>query len=551
MMTTSRTRVVAVCLALATWSCQAAPTATDDDPAPPAASTDGTIVPEPASVPRLTNAQHRRALEALFGAPLPTIGLEADSHPHLLARIGASTSTLSERGVEQLEQTSVAVAEAVFADTARAEALVGCSPSAVDDPCIATFLASFGRQAFRRPLSDEELELWSTLVEATAGGDPWRGLTSTVASMLQSPAFAYRLEVGHADDDSPSGWAFSDHEIASRLAFLLWDAPPDDALLDAAEAGELRTREGRLQHARRLLADDRARDAVLGLFDQILDLDALDDIQRDPETYPTFSPTLAAAMRAEVRFLVEDVVFDRRDDVRTLFSTQRTFVNSTLAEHYGIEAPDADPISFTAARHPEGSGRAGVLTSAAVLTLTSHEDQTSPTRRGAFLQNRILCGDVPPPPANVNTELAPPSETGDATLREILAEHRTNPSCSSCHDMMDPPGFLFEGFDVLGRARDVDDRGHPVDASGDLDGHPMNGAADLGAWLATDDRVSACMVRHAWRFAQSRLETDAEAPVLEELVERFDAGDHRLDALLLAIVAHPSTWTPAPPAEVP
>src|SRR5690606_2768197 len=170
---------------------------------------------------------------------------------------------------------------------ARREALVGCVPAAPADDCVQGFLASFGRRAYRRPLTADEQARWTMIAGQLAEGDPWRGLQSAVAGVLQSPHFLYRVELGETDPADPTRLRFTGWEMATRLSFLLWNGPPDDPLLDAAEHGDLYTEAGLVAEAERLLADPRARLALQDFFAQYLDLARLDHVSRDPARWPT------------------------------------------------------------------------------------------------------------------------------------------------------------------------------------------------------------------------------------------------------------------------
>lgn len=407
------------------------------------------------------------------------------------------------------------------------------------------FLELFGRRAFRRALSPSELAAWVELSSALSGGDPWIGVAAAVSGMLQAPGFVYRVELGEPDPDDPARLRYTGYEMASRLAFVLWNGPPDDALLDAAERGDLDDAAGVEAEASRLLDDPRARVAIMEFFDQYLDLGRLEGVSRDAELYPDFTSDLADAMRVEAQLLVDDLVFRRDTDVRKLFSTRNTFVNADLAELYGVEADGASAIAFVPVELPADGPRAGLLTLGAFLTMNAHEATTSPTLRGKYLRERVLCKEVPPPPPDVNTEIEQNPEE-PSTLREVLDQHRTNPACAGCHSLLDPPGYLFENFDATGRYR-TEDNGYPVDASGELDGEPLANARELAEVLADDERVGQCMTKQLFRHALGRLDTEGEAPALTQIHERFAESGFRFRGLLLALVTSDSFRFVAPP----
>ncbi|MDQ3034624.1 MAG: DUF1592 domain-containing protein [Myxococcota bacterium] len=517
----------------------------DGGPARPRDSIGLRFEPAPAVFPRLTGPQYRASLEALFGADLPPTPVERDTNPYLFYTIGATSTSLSEVGAQQYEENAHRVASFALADPARRDALVGCTPSEPGDACTRSFVARIGRSLFRRPLEDVELERWTAVARELAEGDAWQGIRFALAGLLQSPSFLYRVELGAPDPESPGRLRYDGYEIASRLAFLLWNAAPDAALLDAAERGALRTEAGVYEQATRLLEDPRARRATAQFFAQYLDLGRLDGLDRDPALYPFATPTLARSLRTEIELLVDDVVFRRDADFREIFRTRRTFVNAELAALYEVEAEGATPITFVPVELPESGPRAGILTLGAFLAMNAHPTETSPTLRGKYVRERVLCELVAPPPDDVELVIAT-DPTMPRTLRERLEIHRTNPACAACHASIDPPGFLFEGFDSSGAAR-ATDHGYPVDTSGELDGTPLRDGRDLGEVLARDPRVSSCVVRQLWRHANGRLETDGEEAALIALDHAFSRSGYRFRELLLELATSDHFHSAAPP----
>ena len=498
----------------------------------------GPFVPGQQVLPRLTQRQYRNTVTDLFGAPLPNVELEADTNPYLFVSIGAASTSLSELGTQLYEEAAETLTQTVWADTARRDALIGCVPAAAGDACAQDFLASFGRRAFRRPLSGEELMRWTAVSTELADGDPYEGLRLATAGMLQSPYFLYRVELGEEDPDDPTRLRYTGYELASRLSFLLWDSIPDEELMAAAEDGALLDPDGLEQQARRMMANARTRLSVQSFFAQYFDLARLDGVHRDEALYPDFTPTMAQSMRTEVELLVEDLVYRQDADIRQLFSTRKTFVNTELAALYGIDAPEgASEIAFAPVDLPADGPRAGMLTLGAFLAMNAHETETSPTLRGKYLRERVLCMEVPAPPDDADTNVPDPSEGG--TLRERLEQHRVDPACASCHAFVDPPGFLFENFDSSGAFRTTDN-GFPVDASGELDGVQLSNARELADVLADNPFVAPCVVKQLFRHTNGRLETDGEEPALEDLTARFDERGHRFSELLVELVRHDS-----------
>jgi hypothetical protein len=501
-----------------------------------------TYAPGPAVLPRLTAEQYHASLEDLFGAGLPRLTLEPDTNPYLFFNVGAASTTLSEVGAQRYDESAHAIAAAVVDDPARRARFMGCEPASPGDRCVRATLGHLGMMLYRRPLSDEEAERWIAIATDLAEGNALVGLRYALAGMLQAPSFLYRIEVGAPEvvPGHPDWRRYSDLEMASRMAFLLWNAGPDEELIEAALAGQLSTPDEIHAQATRMLEDPRARRAVQAFFAQYFDLGRLDHVgDRDPARYPQFTPTLTASMRTEVELLVDDVIFNRDADVREILRTRRTFVNADLAalydlDAYGVDAEGATAITFVPVELPDDGPRAGLLTLGAFLAMNAHPTETSPTLRGKYVRERLLCDLVPPPPDDVPTTIPEPGAT-PRTLRERLELHRSRPDCASCHDVIDPPGYLFEGFDSIGATR-AEDHGIPVDTSGGLDGMPLSDGRDLGELLSTDPRVSLCITRQLFRHATGRLETELEDVAIRALAQDFIAGGSRFLDLLLSLV---------------
>jgi Protein of unknown function (DUF1588)/Protein of unknown function (DUF1592)/Protein of unknown function (DUF1585) len=349
--------------------------------------------------------------------------------------------------------------------------------------------------------------------------------------MLQSPNFLYRVEVGEPDTEHPGWLRYSAYEMASRLSFLLRNTIPDSELFAAAARGDLITRDGILQQANRLLqAAGPTKDMVAQLFTEYLDLPLLAEVAFPADIDP--KKTLAASMQGEVLSVVDRVALAEQGDLRGLFATRTTAIDADLAKLYGLPAPSGVGLQRT--ELPANGPRAGLLTTGGLLALNNKPYRTAPTQRGLFVRKRILCSEVPPPPANI-----PPINDSVAmakTFRETLAAHRANPACSGCHTLMDPIGLGMEDFDRYGRYRTTEDNGLPIDDEGDLDGTTFHGAHELGQLLAADARVPGCLVKQLYRYASARLETPQEQIVLDRINEAFAQGGYALKPLIIALV---------------
>lgn len=503
--------------------------------APVADAEPPTIEPAPARLRRLTRDQYLRTVADLFGPEVVVVGpLEPDTALDGLLAVGAASVTISPRGVELYEDAAFAIAEQVVADPGPAR--LTCVPLDVFDvACTREALRNLGRRVWRRPLTDEELArlVGITVRAQVALGDPGQGLAFGIAALLQAPDFLFRVEAGEA---APDGARYSDFEMASRLAYFLWNTTPDDTLLDAAAAGRLTDDAALRQVVLEMIADPRARQGVRAFFSDYLGLAALDHIIKDPQIFTRFSPDLGAMAREETLRTIELLVFDERADFRALLTGRKTVVNRKLAALYGIEAPAAE--GFGVVELPPHSPRVGLLGHASVLALHSHPVSSSATLRGLFIRETLLCGEIPPPPANVDTSLPEPDPTRP-TLRERVAIHMTDPGCAGCHQAMDPIGLALENFDGIGRYRETEN-GAVIDASGTLDGVPFDGPVQLAARIANHPDLARCLTERLFAYATGHAPTAGEGDEVERIAAEFAADGFRVQHLLAAIATSPA-----------
>lgn len=514
-------------------------------------------VPAP-TIRRLTLAEFTYSVRDLLG-DVPISILEADTLKEGFFTVGNATIAVSPAGVGLYEQALAGASAAAFSDAARAATVVRCVPAALDDTaCFRDAIATFGRRAWRRPLTGPELERYVAIAVDIAAetGDVLAGLRHAVWGLLESPNFLYRIEIGEPAPDQPGRVRYTADEMASRLSYTLWSTTPDDALLDAAERGDLATPEGIRAQAERLLADPRARAGVQNFVSELYSVWRLSDLTKDPNTYPSWTPSLKAAIREDLVARINDVVFDNPGDFLSLYDGTRVFVNNELADLYGL--PAADPDVLRPAELPADGMRRGLIGSAAVLAMHSPAARTSATKRGLFIADALLCRVVPPPPPDVNLDLDPDKGAdGPQTAREQLEVHRKNPSCAGCHNMMDPMGLALEHFDATGRWR-PDDQGLAIDASGDLDGVPFAHGGELATLLRDHPDAPMCLVRKLFTYATGRLPVSSELELVRLLEDDLTREDNRFDQLLLSLVtrdefrfANPAGTVVAPEGEMP
>ena len=427
-----------------------------------------------------------------------------------------------------LQQAYFDAAEALATKAvANLQPLLGCDPNAIgNDACARSFVTTFGKRAYRRPLAQSEIDaLFAQYQTAVAQWGFSDAIRLVLERMLVSPNFLYRVELGAPAGD-PNLVPLGPYERASRLSYLLWSSMPDDALIAAADADQLQTPDQIGAQAVRMLADPKARDAVAAFHLEWLGVGGPSP-QKVASIYPTWTPALAASMVQETTAYVQHVVFDGPGTLSALLSSPYTYADATLAAFYGLPAPSGSGFQQVAL---DPTQRLGLLTQGSVLATYAKPDESSPIHRGKFVRMRLFCQTPPPPPPNVPP--LPSVDTG-GTTRERFAEHANNPACSGCHSLMDPIGFGFENFDGIGRYRTTD-QGQPVDASGDLEqtddsNGPFVGVPALAQRVAGSGQVQKCFALQLFRYGQGREETDDDACTLKTLDDAFAAsgGDVR------------------------
>jgi hypothetical protein len=491
---------------------------------------------------RLTQSQYNNTVRDLLGdhtAP-------ADQFPQDDFINGFKNQYAAQNLSPLLEEGYSDAAERLAANAFRngdSNHLIPCPPSA---QCRATFVRTFGKKAFRRPLNADENRRYLALFARES--DFLKGAQLVVEVMLQSPNFLFRL------DATPSV-ALQPYATASRLSYTLWDTMPDDALLTAAARGDLATPQGVTKVADSMLRDPRAHQALDEFVSQWLRFDRMLTATRDKRRYPQFSRETAVAMTQEATLFVGDLVWNNRNFMDA-FTADYGFVNPELALIYGVPAParEFDRVTF-----PATSERAGLLGQSLFLALTSKPEDASLTGRGLFVREQFLCQHVPPPPAGVNTNLAPSTEAHPQTNRDRMSEHVTNPSCAACHNLIDPIGWGLEKYDAIGARREdfkltFATAGHgggggrrpaakpvllPIDTKGmvvGIAGSEFASPRELGAILAAAPQCQECVVKQYFRYATGRMETPADQPALARIFLDFKNSNYRFKELMLSLV---------------
>ena len=392
-------------------------------------------------------------------------------------------------------------------------------------------LSRFAARAYRRPVQPGELDRLMVLVRrGLSQHDTFeQSVKTALSAVLISPHFLFRGEMQPEPDNPKSTHLIGEYALAARLSYFLWSSLPDEELSRLAEAGRLRKELA--PQVRRMLRDPRAQALVDNFAGQWLQLRNLRIVTPDAVTFPGFDEPLRAAMETETQLFFEHILRGDRS-VLEFLNGDYSFVNERLARHYGlpgVQGPEFRKVSL------RRTGRGGILTQGAILTLTSNPTRTSPVKRGKYVLENLLGTPPPPPPPNV-PELKEVKLTG--SLRQRLEQHRENALCASCHSRMDPLGFGLENFDGIGAWRTKDGQ-FPIDPAGQLvSGESFKGASDLTAILAKSKRPEfvRCLSEKMLIYALGRgLEFYDKCAV--ESISRGLAGHHyRFSALILEIV---------------
>lgn len=400
--------------------------------------------------------------------------------------------------------------------------------------CAEKFITEFGRVAYRRPLTADELQQLLAVHQAAADEfDFATGVRLTLTAMLQSPHFLYRVEFGAPMEGDDEVLRLAPYELASRLSYFLWGTMPDAELFAAAAEGRLIEPDDVAEQATRMLADARSRATVRDFHGQWLELRRIEELEKDDDAFPDFDTDLRPLLRAEAEEFLDHVIWNDRGDLDAMYLAPYTFLNGELADYYGLDGPSGD--GFEKFELPPGRG-SGFLTQGGLLSVLAKPNQTSPIHRGKFVRERLLCQVVPPPPDNV--DITPPEVDPNLPTRERFKQHSVDPACSGCHGMMDPVGFGFEHFDGIGRWRDIE-AGQPIDATGELVGGNTNGTFDgvgeLASLLAGSPEVERCMTVQWFRYAYGRADAKEDACTVDDLTQKFAGSGRRIQDLIVAL----------------
>ncbi len=501
---------------------------------------DETCVPETdptrATLRRLTRNEYNNTLRDLLG----DTSFPGNTFPSEELSNGfgndANAQTVSSLLAEQYNTVAENIAVGVAESPEKLKILAECASSVTDtndtetiDACAEKLIEDFVSRAYRRPLDPQEL---NTLLEfATAvrnDTDFATSIASVIELVLQSPDFLYRVEHGILDEEGRR--RPTDHEMATRLSYLMWATMPDPELRAAADAKQLSDPASILAHAQRMLDDPRSRPVLRFFFDNLLPISALASLQRDPERYPAYTPAIGSLLREETQRFMEHEIFEGSGTWDGAITAPYTFVNGPLADFYGIEGVTGEGFVKV---DLDTSQRLGLLTHAGVVAGTIHSNETNPVVRGAFIMRNIMCTDIPLPSGDLLAEIKPPDPDSGATARERFGRHSDDPVCAGCHSLMDPVGLTLENYDPIGLWRDTEN-GVSIDATGSLPGvMAVDGPVELAQAIASAPRTHTCFATQWSEYAYGRTHSNSDACALLTIDEQFAASGHNIRQLLL------------------
>lgn len=491
------------------------------------------VHPGPARARRLNRFEYDNTVRDLLADTThPAQKFPTEERSRLGLDNDAAALTISPVLVEQYQQAAESLAATAVAQLG---SLLPCDPQqAGEEACGKAFIQSFGAKAFRRPLEAEESDrLWRVLDAGRTSESFAAGVRMVLEAVLQSPAFLYRVELGAIPAAAGAAVRLTSFEMAARLSYFFWQSMPDDTLRAAAANDGLQQDDAITAQATRLLADPRAREMTAHFHEAWLRLDRYSALEKDAQVFSAFTPEIPALLAQETRTFLDHWLWDGEGDVASLFTAPYTFMNQKLATYYGVTGPSGDAFVRVDLAAEQ---RQGLLGQGGLLAVLAKANQTGPVQRGKFVREQFFCQDIPPPPAGV--VIKAPDLSPTLSTRERFGQHSQDPTCKSCHGLMDPIGLALESIDGAGRYRSMEN-GKPIDVSGevlqtDVPG-TFSGLPGLAQKLASSAQVKSCMARAWFQYAYGRAQTNEDSCTLAKLDERFAANGYKLKDLLVAL----------------
>jgi hypothetical protein len=504
----------------------------------------------PPNMRRLTVEQYRNVIHDVFGEHIEIASrFDPLVRTDGLFAVGASNALITPSGFEKFYNIARSVAGQVVDENNRA-VLVPCTPAdatRADEACSRSFFSEAGRYLYRRPLTESEMETAVSAANEVADqfGDFYTGIEFGLTGLLVTPSFLYIIDETEPDSSSPNGLRLTSYAKAARLSFLLWNSAPDEMLVKAAESGDLHTEKGVERQVERMMRSHFLARGVRAFFDDFLDLEKFETLEKDTIIYPAYTIKAAESAKEQLLHTIVDHTVNRDAPYPEIFTTRHTFVDAHLGRIYRLPVtrPDGgwEPYEF-----PENDVRAGILSQMGFLSLYSHPGRSSATLRGKAVRELLLCQKVPDPPGDVDFSLFNDPNAPNRTARDRLTAHATVPSCAGCHKLTDPIGLGFEQFDGIGQFR-VAEQGAVIDVSGDLDGNQFTDAKSLAQAMRDSPAVPACLTNQLYSYATGRAPERNEREFVRYLETEFAESGYSLKTLLRDIATSDAFYVVSQP----
>ncbi len=494
-----------------------------------------TFDPGPVYLRRLTRVEYMNSVNDLTGVDVSTaaqnLPVDGDYKAFDNQSLAATISTLHAEGYLA---GANAAAEQVLSTPALKTKVLGCDPSGANrDTCMRSFITTFGRRAFRRPLTQEEIDKLFALQQAQS--DAAVGAQLVLGAVLQSPKFLFRVEVGKEESGRPNLRRLTGFELATRLAYFLYSSTPDDALLDAAQNGDLDSVEGLTAVVQKRMNDEAMHQRFHHYVEQWFELRRLETVVREGNKYANFAMQ-KASMYGEAFKFIDDFLWQANANMLDVYTAPYGYADKNLAPLYGVQASGTDLVRID---WPADSKRGGFFSTAAAMTMTAPGNETSVIKRGRFIREMVFCQPLPSPPQAAFDQAAAQSSLSEGDAVQARAD---NSFCASCHSLMDPIGKGLDRYGMMGELRTTKSTGAAVYTEGKVTGVGAEVFADapsLGALAKQDAQTTApCMVQHLFRWALARQDNADGADdkySLDKLNAAFETSGYHFGDLLVAM----------------
>lgn len=503
----------------------------------------------PPQMKLISESQYRNTIADIFGDDIKVVGrFEEVPEVDNLSALGATHVSISSRGYERYFGLATTIAEQLVSDD-HWEKVVPCDDeeAGISEVCLRESISSIGERLLRRPMSTEELDLWVAEIRKSteALGGERKGVALAIEGMLASPSFLFLTDDTEPDPDG-DGIRLTAFAKAHRLSFFLWNSVPDEELLEVARTGEIHSPRVLKAEVNRMVQSDRIQAGAQAFFEDFLNLDRFDTLEKDKVIYPAFNKRAAVDAKEQVLRFLDHQLIEKEEAYPTIFTSKDTFMTRPLGMIYRVPVKKAE--GWEPYRFADDDPRAGLLSQVGFTALHSHPGRSSATLRGIAIRELLLCQSVEPAPAAVNFTVVQDTHNPNfRTARERLTQHRTDPACSSCHEFIDPAGLALENFDGMGAFRKTEN-GARIDTSGELDGYLFSTLPDVEQTIANHPGAPACLVEKAQKFALGREPEGEELAWRSRLEKAFERKGQKFPELLKDIALSDEFYSVGEPA---